>query len=200
MIHFKKPNCQGSKIATEKTTLNRPTFLLGFFAHHSLHIQLIFSLNWPTGPIQSWSRCIRLSVCVSVCLWQLKTPTSQCCEDFWSTGILLIFACNETITFSFFFVSIFFSSSFFYFFWVFRASLLWASLLWIMGELAGGGFVAVAVGVSDRETRHVPPHSPPRLFFTSLPHFFLLFLDTPQPFFTPPPPFLLSMTSQKQLF
>ena len=30
------------------------------------------------------------------------------------------------------------------------ASLLLASLLWILGELAGGGSVAVALGVSDR--------------------------------------------------
>ena len=49
-------------------------------------------------------------------------------------------------------------------FWVFQlfrvlgASLLWARLLWIMGELAGGGSVAVAVGVSERwhMTRDTP--------------------------------------------
>ena len=39
------------------------------------------------------------SVCLSVCVWQFKTPISRCPKDFWSKGVLLILACNDTILF-----------------------------------------------------------------------------------------------------
>ena len=88
-----------------------------------------------------------LSVCLSVCVCHRKTPTSGGQKNFWSKGVLLIWARNDTI-------SCFSMSMIIHVFQVFRVfgtSLLWASLLWMMGELAEGGSVAVG------DTRHVTP-------------------------------------------
>ena len=58
-------------------------------------------------------------------------------------------ACNDTI-FLLLSISMSFFLFVFYLFWVFGAKLLWASLLWIIGELVGGGSVSVVVDISDR--------------------------------------------------
>ena len=59
----------------------------------------LVSLNWP-----HWADSVIESpcpsVCVSVCLWPFKTPSSRDCGDFWSNRVLLILPCNDTIFFS----------------------------------------------------------------------------------------------------
>ena len=63
-----------------------------------------FSLNRPTGPIQSKSRHFHLwRVCLSVCLWLFKTTFSGGRGDLWLKGVSLILACNDTIFFFFLF-------------------------------------------------------------------------------------------------
>ena len=106
------------------------------------------------GPLGRFSHRVAKSVCLSErCLWQVKTTTSRCPGDFWLKGILLILAWNDTI------FSLFFSALIF--FWGdFGASLQWVNLLWIIGEFAGWGSVAVAVAVNDRW--HMTYDNPPR--------------------------------------
>ena len=56
-----------------------------------------FSLNRPQG---RFSHRVAMSVCV--CLWQFKTPSSGGRTDFWSKGLSLILACDDTFFFFFF--------------------------------------------------------------------------------------------------
>ena len=65
----------------------------------SLNVFLVFQ---SIGPNQSADLVIELpcpSVCLSVCLWQLKTPSSGGRGDFWSNRFLLMFTCHDTIFF-----------------------------------------------------------------------------------------------------
>ena len=87
---------------------------------------------WPLG---RFGYRVAKSVCLFVCLRHRKTPTSWGQKNFWSKGASLVFASNDTI-----FVC-FSSRRVFQLFLVFGTALLcnrllWASLLWIMGELA----------------------------------------------------------------
>ena len=101
------------------------------------------SPHW-IGPLGQFSRRVCPSVCLcvhlSIFLWRRKTPTSRGHGDLWFKGVSLILACDDTIL-------VFPLSQWFFIF-------IKASLLCIIGELAGGGggggSVAVAVGVSDR--------------------------------------------------
>ena len=56
--------------------------------------------HWAISVIE-W-RCP--SVCLYVCLWQFKTPTSRCPGDFWSKGISLICLWWHNFFFFFFFL------------------------------------------------------------------------------------------------
>ena len=87
-----------------------------------------FSLNQPTGPIKSISLDLRHSpVCVFVCA--VAEPLLP--GELETKG----FCCSKIFPFKMNF-------------WVFGSSQ--RSLMCIMGELKGGGSVAVAVGVSKR--------------------------------------------------
>ena len=100
--------------------------------HHVPHS----TLHTPHSTLGRFSHRVAISVCLSVCLsWQFKTPSSGGCWDFWSKGVLLILDYNDTILVIFPFNDFLRFSSF----TGFGASLLWASLLRIMGKLAGGG-------------------------------------------------------------
>ena len=89
------------------------------------------SAHWAHSVIES--RCPS-AVCLLFVVW--------CPEDFWLKGLSIISACKEKNY-------IFFIS--FYFIDLKKKLILvfGASILWILGEVAGKGFVAVAVGFSD---------------------------------------------------
>ena len=91
------------------------------------------SLNRPLG---RFSLLSVMSVCCRLC--HCRKPTSQWTGDFWSKGVLLILACHHILFSS---VSMIFLILFFWGFF------LQTSILWIMGDLAGGG--SVAFGVCD---------------------------------------------------
>ena len=94
-----------------------------------LSLFTIFSLNWPLDRFsQRVAMSFFLFVCLSACLWQFKTPTSGCPGDFW--------------------LRLFFLSFFLQVFGV--------SLLWIIGELAGGRCV-VGSQASHCSTPPLPP-------------------------------------------
>ena len=82
-------------------------------------------------------------MCVCVC--HRGKPASRWTGDFWSKSVSLLFGIPLNVL-DLFVVSMIFSFlTYFLGFWFFATS-----LLCIIGELAGGGSVAVAVGVSDR--------------------------------------------------
>ena len=85
------------------------------------------------------------SICRDVCPSPPGNHASQWTWDFWSKSELLNLA-NLYVFFCFFTVSIIFRL--YNFFWDIGS--LQSSLLCIVGELAGKGSVAVAVGFSDR--------------------------------------------------
>ena len=87
------------------------------------------SLFHHLGPLVIESPCP--SVCLPVCVCHRETPTSGGRNKFWSKGVLLILACNDPF---FFFLSVLMIFCVFKLFWVFGATLLWISLLWIMED------------------------------------------------------------------
>ena len=96
--------------------------------------------NRPSGPIKS-TRCnVREP---SVCVYRGKSP-SHLTGDFWSKSVLLLLA-YFYIWWCFWYFLWFFCFNFWRFFGSFQVS-----LLCIVGELAGGGSVAVAVSLSDK--------------------------------------------------
>ena len=97
------------------------------------------------------------SVCLYVCAIAEK-PAFRGTGDFWSKNILLILAYLKTfLCFNCF-------NDFSCFLFLFFKSFFWSSkisLPCIMGELARGGYVPLAVGASDRwhltrDTQHIP--------------------------------------------
>ena len=57
----------------------------------------MFSLNQPTGPIQSYSYNFCPFVCFCVCLWRLETPSSGGLGDLCLKNIFHILGCDDTI-------------------------------------------------------------------------------------------------------
>ena len=105
------------------------------------------------GPRGRFSHRVAMSVCMSVCL----SVTIQNAHFRMSWRLLVegLIASIGLQWHNFLFLFLFQ----WFFCCVFQLVLVfWASLLWIMGELAGGGSLAVAVGVSDswRATCYYP--------------------------------------------
>ena len=112
-----------------------------------------FFLIWPIG--RFWYRVsmsICLFVCLSVWLWQFKTPTSRCPGGFWLKGISLILAWKK---YNYFFL--FFPFNDFLGFSTFSG--FWSQPTVDIGGVSRGGSVAAAVGLSDRwhTTFDIPP-------------------------------------------
>ena len=61
---------------------------------HGLFI--IKTFHW-IGPLGRFSHRVAMSVCPSVCLWRLETPSSGGGEDLWSKNIFLILGCDDKI-------------------------------------------------------------------------------------------------------
>ena len=101
-------------------------------------------VTWDRRHMGHWADSVSKSQCLWLCrLYPLGNPAS------WWTGRLLVEKrtaniCKPLEIFVFSSLQGFFV---FWFFWGFR---VFANLLWIMGELAGGGSVAVTVGVSEK--------------------------------------------------
>ena len=113
-------------------------FFFSFFSF--LHPPSSPPLNWPLSRFRLLFRYVRLSsVCLSICLCYRGKLTSRWTRDLWLKGVSLILAYLHRILVFFVRFNEFYSG-----FWV-----LQTSLLYIRGELAGGGSVAVAFGVSD---------------------------------------------------
>ena len=49
------------------------------------------------GTLGRFSHRVAMSVCLSVCSWQFKTPSSRGRGDLWVNGVSLILACDNTI-------------------------------------------------------------------------------------------------------
>ena len=95
------------------------------------------SAHWANWVIELQCLSVCPCVCLSVYPWRRKTPSSRGHGDLRLKGVSLVLVCNDTILIYIYFAL---GDLFFFAFFTllgFGAILLWASLLWIMGELAG---------------------------------------------------------------